>query len=80
MAQLIGLIVSDDDGFKKHIGKLLRSGSVPVSVVDDRSQRETLAPDVVRVPCRISRSFSRNGTPVKGPSGSPLSICACAWS
>jgi pilus assembly protein CpaE len=52
MAQLIGLIVSDDDGFKKHIGKLLRSGSVPVSVVDDRSQRETLAPDVVIVDIR----------------------------
>jgi pilus assembly protein CpaE len=52
MAQLIGLIVSDDDGFKKHVGKLLRSGSIPVSVVDDRAQRETLAPDVVIVDIR----------------------------
>ena len=52
MAQLIGLIVSDDDGFKKQIGKLLRSGSVPVSVVDDRPQREALPPDVVIVDIR----------------------------
>ena len=52
MAQLVGLIVSDDDGFKKQIGKLLRSGAVPVSVVDDRSQRETVAPDVVIVDIR----------------------------
>ncbi len=41
MAQLVGLIVSDDDAFKKHVGRLLRAGSVPVSVVDERAQRET---------------------------------------
>src|SRR5580704_885004 len=47
MAQLVGLIVSDDEAFKKHVGRLLRAGSVPVSVVDERAQRETVAPDVV---------------------------------
>jgi pilus assembly protein CpaE len=47
MAQLVGLIVSDDDAFKKQIGRLLRAGAVPVSVVDDKTQRETLPPDVV---------------------------------
>src|SRR6185436_20602272 len=33
-----------------------------------------VAPDVVRVPSRRSRSFRRNGTPVNGPSGRPSSI------
>jgi pilus assembly protein CpaE len=47
MAQLVGLIVSDDDAFKKQIGRLLRAGSIPVSVIDDKAQRETLPPDVV---------------------------------
>ncbi len=47
MAQLVGLIVSDDDAFKKQIGKLLRAGSVPDSVLDDKAQRETVAPDIV---------------------------------
>ena len=39
-----------------------------------------VAPEVVRVPSSGSRSFSRNGTPVKGPSGRPLPICRCAYS
>src|SRR5260370_2608534 len=46
MAQLVGLIVSEDDNFRKQMGKLLRSASVPVSVLEDRAQRET-TPDVV---------------------------------
>jgi pilus assembly protein CpaE len=46
MAQLVGLIVSEDDNFRKQVGKLLRSASVPVSVLDERAQRET-SPDVV---------------------------------
>jgi pilus assembly protein CpaE len=36
MARLSGLIVSDDDVFKRHIGGLLRSGAIPVSVSDER--------------------------------------------
>ncbi len=52
MAQLVGLIVSDDDAFKKQIGRLLRAGSIPVSVIDDKTQRETLPPDVVIVDIR----------------------------
>src|ERR1700733_12646662 len=39
-----------------------------------------LAPHGARVPCRTPRSFTRNGTPVNGPSGSPFSICRSAWS
>jgi len=36
MARLSGFIVSDDDVFKRHIGGLLRSGAIPVSVSDER--------------------------------------------
>ena len=57
MAQLVGLIVSEDDGFRKQIGRLLRSGAVPVSVVDDGAARSGLlkdgiTPDVVIVDIR----------------------------
>ena len=43
MAQLVGLIVSEDDAFKKHFGRLLRAGAIPVSVIDDRAARESHA-------------------------------------
>lgn len=52
MAQLVGLLVSHDDDFKKQVGRQLRSGPVPVSVVDDRAVRETTQPDVVVVDAR----------------------------
>jgi pilus assembly protein CpaE len=52
MAQLVGLIVSDDDTFKKHMGRLLRAGAIPVSVMDDRAARDTTPPDVVIVDAR----------------------------
>ncbi len=45
MAQLVGLIVSDDDGFRKQIGRMLRSGVVPVSVVDAAGSRSGLLKD-----------------------------------
>jgi pilus assembly protein CpaE len=53
MAQLVGLVVSEDEGFRQHVGRLLRSGAVPVSVVDDRSLREvSVPPDIVIVDVR----------------------------
>ena len=56
MAQLVGLLVSDDDGFRKQIGRLLRAGAVPVSVVDDASRtgqlKDGMAPDIVIVDIR----------------------------
>ncbi len=52
MAQLVGLVVSDDEAFRKQIGRLLRSGAVPVSIIDDRSVREGVAPDMVIVDIR----------------------------
>ncbi len=52
MAQLAGLIVSEDDDFKKQTGRLLRSGSIPVSVIDDRVARDSTPPDIVIVDTR----------------------------
>ena len=52
MAQLVALIVTEDDEFRKHVGRLLRSGAIPVSVVDERVARDTTAPDVVIVDTR----------------------------
>jgi pilus assembly protein CpaE len=61
MAQLVGLIVSEDDGFRKQIGRSLRSGPVPVGVIDDRGPRDGMtAPDLIIVDIRgdISSSLS----------------------
>ncbi len=50
MAQLVGLIVSEDDALRKQIGRMLRSGAVPVSVMDDRAIREGgVPPDIIVV-------------------------------
>ena len=52
MAHLVSLIVSEDDAFKKQIGRLLRSGSIPISVLDDRGLRDGQAADIVIVDIR----------------------------
>jgi pilus assembly protein CpaE len=52
MAQIAGLIVSQDDAFKKHVGRMLRSGAIPVSIVDDRLAREGASPDLIIVDTR----------------------------
>ena len=52
MAQLVASVVSEDDAFKKHVGRLLRAGAIPVSVLDDRSSRDATPPDVVIVDAR----------------------------
>ena len=57
MAQLAGLIVSEDDAFKKHFGRLLRAGAIPVSVVDGVA-RDTTPPDLVIVDTRGDASSS----------------------
>jgi pilus assembly protein CpaE len=60
MAQLVGLIVSTDATFANHVGQLLRTGAVPVSVTDDRVSRERAAPDLAIVDARddISSAMS----------------------
>jgi hypothetical protein len=61
MAQLVGLIVSEDDAFKKHFGRLLRAGAIPVSVIDERGARYT-PPDLVIVDTRGDASSSMSST------------------
>src|SRR3989441_3095981 len=61
MAQLVGLIVSNDDGFKKQIERLLRSGAIPVSVMDDRPARDGTPPDLVIVDTRGDVSSAMPG-------------------
>jgi len=58
MAQLVGLIVSEDDAFKKHFGRLLRAGAIPVSLIEERAGREGVLPDVVIVDIRGDASSS----------------------
>jgi pilus assembly protein CpaE len=52
MAQLVGLIVSHDDEFKKHLGRTLRSGAIPVGVVDERVARDVSSVDLILVDIR----------------------------
>jgi pilus assembly protein CpaE len=52
MAQLVGLIVSADEAFTTQVGRLLRSGAIPVSIIDDRLARDNVALDLVIVDTR----------------------------
>jgi pilus assembly protein CpaE len=52
MAQLVALIVSQDDAFTKHFGRLLRAGAIPVSLIEDRGGQFTTPPDLVIVDTR----------------------------
>src|SRR5262245_34619543 len=52
MAQLVGLIVSGDEAFSKQIGRMLRAGAIPVSVIDDRAARDGAAADLIIVDVR----------------------------
>jgi pilus assembly protein CpaE len=52
MAQLAGLIVSQDDAFRKHIGRMLRACAIPVAVIEDRAGREGAPPDLIIVDTR----------------------------
>lgn len=52
MAQLLAMLVSNDDEFRRHIGRQLRSSTVPVGVTDEYSHRGATAPDLVLVDMR----------------------------
>jgi pilus assembly protein CpaE len=56
MAQLVGLIVSEDEPFRKQVGQLLRSGTIPVSVLSDRQARDGTSPDFIIVDIRTDQS------------------------
>ena len=61
MAQLVGLIVSEDEVFRKHLSRQLRSCAVPVSVVDDRTPRDGAPADVIVVDIRGDASLAMGG-------------------
>jgi pilus assembly protein CpaE len=52
MAQLVGLVVTDDEAFKHHIGRSLRSGATPVSIADERLVRDGAPPDLAIIDAR----------------------------
>jgi pilus assembly protein CpaE len=52
MAQLLTLVVSHDEQFRKQAERLLRSCPVPIGVLDEGSQRGATTPDVVLVDIR----------------------------
>jgi pilus assembly protein CpaE len=56
MAQLNGLIISDDEAFVANIARRLRSGAVSARLIDEHAAREGATPDVVIVDIRSSHS------------------------
>ena len=55
MAQLAALVVTHDDEFRRQLGRLLRSGGVPVALLeDDRPAGEQSPPDLVVVDIRAT--------------------------
>ena len=54
MPQLTGRVVSDDEDFKRDTVRLLRAGTIPVSVIDDRLARDGASPDMVVVDVRTN--------------------------
>ena len=78
MAQLAGLIVSEDDAFKKHFGRLLRAGAIPVSVLDERGIRDGAPPDLVIVDTRGDASSSMSSIERLRASASGAGIFAVA--
>ena len=52
MAQLLALVVSHDEEFRRQAGRLFRSSTVPVGVTDQGAQRPASAPDLVLVDIR----------------------------
>jgi pilus assembly protein CpaE len=52
MAQLLAVIASEDEQFRKQAERLMRSCPVPIGVIDEASQRGSVLPDVVLVDIR----------------------------
>jgi pilus assembly protein CpaE len=52
MAQLLGLIVSEDSSFRQTVGQLFRASAVPVVPLDEGTVRDGAVPDVVIVDIR----------------------------
>jgi pilus assembly protein CpaE len=80
MAQLVALIVSEDDAFKNQIGRQLRSGAIPVSIIDERIARDgtTTSPDVVIVDTRGDASSAMSTIERLRATSASLAIFAVA--
>src|SRR3954468_15886531 len=52
MAQLAALLATSDEDFRRDLGRLVRSGSVPIGIVDDRRGSEHADPDLAFVDLR----------------------------
>ncbi|HWW82587.1 MAG TPA: AAA family ATPase [Vicinamibacterales bacterium] len=61
MAQLAAQLISEDPDFRQRVGRLLRSGPFPVSVLDDRTVREGTSPEIVVVDIRGDTSSAMAG-------------------
>src|SRR4029450_26060 len=48
MAHLVALVVTHDEDFRGEIGRLLRTGGVPVGLLEGRSAGEASSPDLGR--------------------------------
>src|SRR5262249_48829748 len=78
MAQLAVLIVSEADGLKKHVGRMLRTGPIPLSVMDERLARDGAAPDVIVVDARGDASSAMSTIERMRASSSAAGIFAVA--
>jgi pilus assembly protein CpaE len=52
MAQLAALLATSDEDFRRDFGRLVRSGSVPIGIVEDRRGPEHAEPDLAFVDLR----------------------------
>jgi pilus assembly protein CpaE len=52
MAQLAALLVSSDEEFRRDFARVVRSGSVPIGIVDDRRASDHVEPDLAFVDIR----------------------------
>jgi pilus assembly protein CpaE len=52
MAQLAALLLTSDDEFRRDFGRLVRSGSVPIGIVQDTRGPEQMEPDLAFVDIR----------------------------
>ena len=52
MAQLAAFLVSSDDEFRRDFGRLVRSGSIPIGIVDDARGPEHVQADLAFVDIR----------------------------
>jgi len=72
MARVVGLIVSEDDAFRKQIGTMLRTSAVPMTVSADQSSPHSRRADLVVVDARADlQAAMRAVEPLRAASPAP---------